>query len=43
MNEDKQFGPLLNSLSPAAMHRLINLLRKELKIDIAKESNKEVK
>lgn len=43
MCNDKQFAPLINKLSPAAMHRLINLLRVELKIDLKKELNKEEK
>ena len=35
---DKRFGELVSKLSPASMHRLINLLRKELEIDVAKEN-----
>jgi len=36
MYTDKQFGSLLNKLSPAEMHRLMNILRNELRIDISK-------
>ena len=43
LNKDKEFGSLINSLSPASMHRLINLLRKELKIELKKNNYVEVK
>lgn len=35
LSNDPQFGSLLNSLSPAEKHRLLNLTREQLSIDIS--------
>lgn len=35
ISNDKKFGDLLNSLSPAEKHRLLNLTREQLGVDIS--------
>ena len=35
LSNDRQFGDLMNSLSPAEKHRLLNLTREQLGIDIS--------